>query len=196
MSPGRPEALNVALRVIESFERLGIDYHLGGSYASSIHGVPRQTQDVDLVAELTVAQAEALIEALTPEFYGDPEPARRAVEQLGSFDVLHLESGVKVDIFCRGDSAFDRSEFERASSTKVYGERPEVRIRVKSPEDTILRKLLWYRAGGHVSDRQWNDVLGCLGAQGGALDHDYLRQWSEEIGVSDLLEKAVREAPK
>ncbi len=196
MSPERPEALTVALLVIGIFEQLGIEYHVGGSYASSIHGVPRQTQNVDLVAALSDFHVEPLIEALTPEFYADEEPARRAIELRSSFNVLHLASGVKVDIFCRGNSAFDLSEFARASSTTIYGEGSEIRLRVKSAEDTILRKLLWFREGGETSERQWHDVLGCLNAQAGLLDSSYLNRWAMEIDVSDLLQKVLRETRK
>ena len=194
MTPERPEGLRVALRVIEIFEELGIDYHLGGSYASSIHGVPRQTQDVDLVAKLTSEQIEPLIAALRPEFYADSEPAHLALQRHSSFNLLHLASGVKVDIFCLGRSGFDRSEFERASHTRLYGAGSAVSIRVKSPEDTVLRKLQWYRLGGEHSDRQWTDVIGCLGAQTGALDLEYMRRWAAEIEVADLLEKAFDES--
>lgn len=188
MTPSQPEGLRVALRVIEIFESLGIAYHLGGSYASSIHGVPRQTQDVDLVADIGPEQIEPFIAALGADFYADAEPARRALAQRSSFNVLHLSSGVKVDVFCLGDSAFDRSEFERAELTPLYDEPPR-RIRVKTAEDTVLRKLEWYRIGGEISDRQWTDVIGCLRA--GPRDLDYMRRWARELDVADLLERAL-----
>jgi hypothetical protein len=188
LTPTHPEGLRVALRVIEIFETLGIQYHLGGSYASSIHGVPRQTQDVDLIAKLQPEQIVPLVSALGSDFYAEAEPARRALAQRSSFNVLHLASGVKVDIFCLGDSAFDRCEFERAELTRIYGDDP-VRIRVKTAEDIVLRKLEWYRLGGETSDRQWGDVIGCL--QAGARDLDYLRRWAQELGLSDLLEQAL-----
>jgi hypothetical protein len=177
--------------VIEILERLGVEYHLGGSYASSIHGVPRQTQDVDLVAKLLPGQIELLVEALGSDFYADSESARSAVAQRSTFNLLHLASGVKVDIFCFGDSAFDRSEFERAEPTRLYGD-DEVRIRVKTAEDIVLRKLQWYRLGGEISDRQWGDVVGCLEAA--ARDLSYLRHWARELGLADLLERALAAA--
>jgi hypothetical protein len=188
LTPSHPEGLRVALRVIEIFGNLGVEYHVGGSYASSIHGVPRQTQDVDLVAKLRPEQIEPLIVALGSEFYADAHSAHQALAQRSSFNLLHLASGVKVDIFCLGDSAFDRSEFARAEPTPLFGDDP-VRIRVKSAEDIVLRKLQWYRLGGEVSDRQWTDVVGCLRA--GKRDVDYLERWAAELGVADLLERAL-----
>jgi hypothetical protein len=85
LTPTHPEGLRVALRVIEIFETIGIEYHLGGSYASSIHGVPRQTQDVDLVAKLEPDQIAPLVNALGPDFYADGESARRALARRSSF---------------------------------------------------------------------------------------------------------------
>lgn len=58
---------------------------------------------------------------------------------------------------------------------------------VKSPEDTILRKLLWYRMGGEVSDRRWSDILGVVQVQGERLDRDYLAKWAPQLRVEDLL---------
>lgn len=98
---------------------------------------------------------------------------------------------MKVDIFCLGSSAFDRSEFERAAFVRIHGLDPEARIRVKSPEDTILRKLDWYRSGGGVSERQWSDVVGCLSAQEGSLDRAYLDRWAGELGLRELLRRAL-----
>jgi hypothetical protein len=71
------------------------------------------------------------------------------------------------------------------------GERP---VRVASPEDTVLRKLRWYRDGGEVSERQWLDIQGVLKVQAGTLDRGYLRQWAAPLGVADLLVEALRQA--
>ena len=58
-----------------------------------------------------------------------------------------------------------------------------------SPEDIILNKLEWYKAGNQVSERQWLDVLGVIKVQGDSLDLDYLKHWAKELDVLDLLEK-------
>jgi hypothetical protein len=64
---------------------------------------------------------------------------------------------------------------------------------VKAPEDTILRKMLWFREGGEVSDRQWRDILGVLRAQQGSLDLAYLRAWAVRLALTDLLGRATAE---
>lgn len=195
MTPADPESLSVALIVLDVLDRLGIEHHLGGSYASSIHGTPRQTQDVALVVDLEAATIEPLITALADDFYADDELARLAFARKGSFNVVHLSSGVKIDLFFRGKEPFDHSEFGRAQWLPVEGLSNSGRlVRVKTPEDIILRKLQWYRLGGESSDRQWADVLGCLEAQGAHLDRDYLEHWAREIEVIDLLQRAQAES--
>jgi hypothetical protein len=64
---------------------------------------------------------------------------------------------------------------------------------VKAPEDTILRKMLWFREGGEVSERQWRDILGVLRAQQGSLDLRYLHDWAVRLALTDLLERAKAE---
>ena len=62
---------------------------------------------------------------------------------------------------------------------------------VKSPEDTILRKLLWYRMGGEVSDRQWSDVEGIVASWGDDLDLGYLRGSAVELEITDLVDRVL-----
>ena len=106
MSPEHPEALLVALRVVEILERLGVPYHLGGSFASSIHGIPRQTQDIDVVVDLSVSKAAELCRLVEGEFYVAAETARRAVDHRSSFNLIHLRSAIKVDLFIKGRKPF------------------------------------------------------------------------------------------
>jgi hypothetical protein len=73
----------------------------------------------------------------------------------------------------------------------LEGTRP---FNMASPEGTILNKLEWYRMGGEVSDRQWNDILGVLKVQGTSLDMVYLQRWAANLNVTDLLERALVDA--
>ena len=190
MKPSDPEALRVAFRVLDILQRLGVSYHLGGSYASAVHGIPRQTHDVDLVVDLSAASATAVARGLEGEFYVDEQAAARAVSEHSSFNLVHLASGVKVDLFVKGPSAFDASEFHRSVVVRLGDDDPRD-VFVKSAEDTILRKLLWFRLGGEVSDRQWEDVRGIVNVQDTRLNVEYLTQWAEQLGIQDLLEKAL-----
>lgn len=190
MSAELPEALRVALRVIDVLDEICVRYHVGGSYASSIHGIPRQTQDIDLVVELSPESARPLASKLGDEFYVDEESVRRAARDKTSVNVIHLDSGIKVDLFVRGDSAFDLEEFRRHRRELILAE-PERYVYVKTAEDILLRKLSWYRMGGEASDRQWNDVLGIVRVHGETLDRGYVARWARELGVEDLLERLL-----
>ena len=184
------EPVAVTLSVIEALEALDVPYLIGGSLASAIHGVARATVDTDLVADLRPEHAAPLAQALSDAFYVDVESIQDAIRRRSSFNVIHLETMFKVDVFARKRRPFDRAQFERRAA-QVVATDPERTAYVASPEDTVLTKLEWYRMGGEVSDRQWRDVLGVLKVQGERLDPAYLRWWATALEVADLLEKAL-----
>ena len=187
-----PPSLSVVLHVIDILDELQVRHHLGGSFASAIHGVPRQTMDADLVVDLHPGTVVGLIDRLRDQFYVDLDVAKEAVVRHGSFNAIHLDSGFKIDFFIKGTGEFDEIELERSESTQISAD-PSRSAMVKTAEDTILRKLQWYRSGGEVSDRQWRDVLGVLTTMGGSLDRRYLGRWATKLSVSDLLERAKAE---
>lgn len=187
------ESTRITLQVTQTLEEIGIPYAVGGSLASSLHGVMRSTLDVDIVADMRVEHIPLLIAALSKDFYADDEMMRSAIEHSGSFNLIHYETAFKVDIFIRKPRAFDQMQLERRQ-TSVIATDPEASIYVTSPEDTLLAKLEWYRMGGEVSDRQWRDILGVMKTRAGELDLDYLRKWANELKVSDLLERALKES--
>jgi hypothetical protein len=187
------ESTRVTLLVTQTLERLGIPYAVGGSLASSLHGVMRSTLDVDIVADMRVEHIQPLFAALSKEFYADDEMMKDAIEHHSSFNLIHYETAFKVDIFIRKTRLFDQIQLERRRSSVIATD-PEESIYITSPEDTILSKLEWYRMGGEVSDRQWRDILGVLKTQAGGLDLDYLRKWAIELKVADLLDRALKES--
>lgn len=187
------EATRITLLVTQTLERLGIPYAVGGSLASSLHGVMRSTLDVDIVADMRVEHIQLLVSALSKEFYADDEMMKSAIEHHSSFNLIHYETAFKVDIFIRKLRPFDQMQLDRRR-TSVIATDPERSIYVTSPEDTILAKLEWYRMGGEVSDRQWRDILGVLKTRAGELELDYMHKWAGELKVMDLLERALKEA--
>jgi hypothetical protein len=187
------EPIAVTTLVTAALETLGVTYAIGGSLASAVHGVMRATMDADLVADLRMKHIEPLAYALGDAFYADVEMMREAVRHHSSFNVIHLDTMFKVDVFVAKPREFDRSQLARRQSC-VLSEDPPRRAYITSAEDIVLAKLEWYHIGGHTSDRQWRDILGVMKVQKDRLDHDYLRRMATTLGVSDLLEKALDEA--
>lgn len=187
-------ALAITLEVVQALEALGVPYLLGGSLAVSFYGIPRATRDADLVADLESPQVHALAVALKDRFYLDEERMLDAIRRHSSFNLIHLGSGLKVDIFVPGDEAFTRSEMSRRRSLALPMEEAASSLQVSSPEDLVIQKLRWFRLGGGVSEQQWSDLLGVLKVQRSKLDADYLARWSAQLGVEDLLAKALGEA--
>lgn len=184
------DALSTLLQLLNE---QGIRYFAVGSVASSIHGLPRFTHDVDLVVEIAEVQLDAIGHGLRDEFYLDIDEARRSVRASRAFNLIHLATASKIDIFPLRSNDFHRSELARSAFQEwvIPGE-GTVRLPVASAEDTILSKLAWYRDGGCVSDRQWSDVLGILA--GKPRDVSYLKEWAARLGVADLLERLIEEA--
>jgi len=186
-----PEQIAVTMLVADALEALGVPYAIGGSFASALHGVMRATMDVDLVADLQQEDVAPFVQALGEAFYADAQMAREAIAQHRSFNLIHLDTMFKVDVFVARPRDFDRAQLARRE-LYLLSEDPERRAYVASAEDTVLAKLEWYRMGGEVSNRQWRDALSVLKVQGQRLDRVYMRQMAVELGVRDLLESAFK----
>jgi hypothetical protein len=184
-------------KVIEAFDRLEIPYLVGGSVASSVHGIARPTLDADFVAAIREDQIEDFAAELKSDFYADPEMMRQALKHHRCFNLIHYDSSFKYDVFPMSENAFDRSQLGRREydRTTAFGDEA-IECAVASAEDTILAKLRWYRAGGEESERQWNDLRGILMVRREQLDLDYLRIWAPRLGIADLLEKLLNEFSK
>ncbi len=174
-------------------EQQTINYVLVGSLASSFHGMYRSTADIDLVADVKPAQVIPLLKALQDNFYVDELAMREAIDRRQSFNAIHFDSVFKVDIFIPKSDPFSRNQLERRELRQIAPDVDQM-IYVATVEDTILAKLRWFHSGGGVSNTQWTDVVGMIGASAARLDLAYLDQWADTLGVSVLLKKAFDEA--
>jgi hypothetical protein len=187
-----PDVIVALKPVQEAFVKLNISYYIGGSVASSIYGLARTTMDIDLVAEIQVQQVPRLVNLLKATYYIDGDMITSAIQRRASFNLIHLETMIKVDIFVLRLEKYAQSALLRRRQDTL-DESTDL-FYVATAEDTILAKLEWYRLGGETSERQWRDVLGVLKVQEWRLDLAYMREWAQELKVSDLLEKAIQEA--
>jgi len=177
--------------LLSALERAGIRHAIGGSLASSAHGAFRATLDADLVAAISMHHVRPLCAALGRGWYADAAMIEDALCCGRSFNLIHIGSAFKFDIFPATDP-FRHSQLERAQSTELPASVP-ISCPVTTAEDILLAKLRWYRDGGEVSERQWNDIGGLLAANA-EFDWEYVTAWAARLGVSDLLDRARREA--
>jgi hypothetical protein len=186
------EPIEITLKVTGVLEKLGIPYVIGGSLASTLHGMVRTTQDSDIITEMRPGHIPAFIAALQDEFFIDEEMIADSIQHNSSFNIIHRDSMFKVDVFIPRASPFQQSQLARAQR-QTFELESQVSANFASAEDTILSKLEWYRMGGETSERQWRDILGVLKTRAGELDVEYMRRWANELKVIDLLERAFKE---
>lgn len=175
-------------------ERLQIPFAVGGSFASGARGVPRQTNDIDVLVDLTRKLRDPFIEAVQAEFEVTPEDMDMALDgrdPMRSFQLFHRQELFKVDVFLGRFPDLAESELRRASRIELL---PGIWAPCLSQEDIVIEKLLWYELGNRVSDRQWNDLVGVIEVQGQDFDRAYVREWGAKLGVSELVEEAFGEA--
>lgn len=185
--------LDALLPLADAFEACGVSYYIGGSVARSAHGVPRTTLDVDVIADLRIDQVAPLVAQIQGSYFVQADDALDAIIHRTSFNVVHLGSMVKVDVFLAPDRPCDRTKAQRVQRGQITATDPRP-FPLTSPEDIVVQKLEWYALGGEVSERQWTDVQGVLKVQGAALDLAYMRHWATALGTADVLERALHAA--
>jgi hypothetical protein len=177
--------------VVEALEELGVRYRVGGSVASSALGVPRSTLDVDIACELGLAHVARFVARLSDRYYIDADMISDAIRRRATFNLVHLATMLKVDVFIRKGRAFDVQSFERVVRKPLDVAEGARSFDLTTAEDIILHKLDWYRLGSEISERQWLDLVGVLKVQENAIDVAYLRHWASQLAVAELLERAL-----
>jgi hypothetical protein len=168
-------------RIVDRLDGAGVAHMLAGSVASSVHGEPRTTHDVDIVIEANRASLVTFLRALpAEEYYVDEDVALEALRTRSQFNVIDLSTGWKVDLIIRRDRPFSVEEFQRRRGATLFG----VAVQVASPEDTIIAKLEWARDS--QSERQLRDIAGILRVSGETIDREYLQRWIEDLGLAEI----------
>jgi hypothetical protein len=162
---------------------------LTGSFASSYHGAPRATQDIDLVIAPTIDQVRSFVGLLPKaDYYVNENAAIEAVRSEGQFNVIDLATGWKIDLIVRRSRAFSREEFERRAKGEIGG----VPLEVVTVEDLIIAKLEWAKLGG--SERQLEDAAAVLFTQAQVIDAAYVEKWVSVLGLEEQWNAAQRRA--
>lgn len=177
--------------VVSAFNKLGVPHCVGGSIASAFHGAVRSTMDVDLLCELQEDQIADFLTCFDQDFYVSESAVRDAVLRNLCFNLIHLPTSFKVDVFISPGRDFDQTRIRRATMEKL-GEDPSVMVPMTTAEDSIISKLEWYRKSDETSERQWDDVSRLMQLLGSSADLDYLRKAAEATGVEDLLDRLVK----
>ena len=190
---GETRHIEVAERLVDVLDKLGIAYAIGGSIASSAHGTMRFTQDADIMVQPFSHVADRFFALVKDAFYISERAMQQALASFGSFNVVHFDTSFKIDIFVQGPGEFEQRVLARRTVARLSdaGHRD---LCIVSAEDIILLKLRWFKEAGGTSQRQWDDVLGVLAVQGESLDFEYLTDSATELGLKELLERARAEA--
>jgi hypothetical protein len=176
-------------RVLQALESAGVPYMLTGSFASSFHGAPRTTQDVDIVIAPTLGSLQKLISAFPEEqYYVSREAALQAYGSESLFNVIDLDSGWKIDFIVRKSRPFSIEEFGRRREADLMG----TTLYIASAEDVLLSKLEWAKMAG--SERQIRDVAGILRTQGTDIDTQYVERWVDALQLRGEWDRARAEA--
>lgn len=182
-----PETLELLRFAVEKLESLKIRYFITGSVAAMFVGKPRMTNDIDIVVELESNQVHGIEDAFAqPRFYFSDVAALAAARNGGMFNVVEVETGLKIDFIVPVKSEWSEVQFQRAKPGAFDADASGEFV---STEDLILNKLLFYRDGG--SEKHLRDIAGVLGVQGGAVDRGYIADWAGKHGVLEVWEQVI-----
>jgi hypothetical protein len=171
-------------------DEVGVPYAITGSIASSIHGQPYASQDVDICLKMSADAGAKLAQKVAPRFYASSDAIMEAIRSRGMANLVDTASALKVDLSCLPDTPYFDQVLARRS--KVEFEPGGPAFWLVSAEDVVLMKLLWRRES--LSTKQWSNALSVVQVQGMQLDWPYLRRWSAELGIDDDLRKLQQEA--
>ena len=179
MSPAELDPLQLMQRVAAFLERHGIRYRVVGSLASMAYGEPRFTNDIDILADVRQEHAGAFLDEFPPpEHFLSAAAMQSAIRQPGQFNIIHIPSGLKVDVIVLKPDEYSRTEIDRGRRLVSPG---EFDVWFAAPEDVILNKLRYYRERG--SEKHLRDIASMLMIQGTAIDRPYIASWAARLGV-------------
>lgn len=176
--------IDIVRDISHKFEQAGIPFMLTGSMAMNYYAQPRMTRDIDVVAAIEAKDVEAFLRLFGGDYYVSAESVRESVAHESMFNLIHLESVIKVDCIVRKNSEYRRTEFARRQPIKVL----DFTTWIVSKEDLIISKLFW--AKDSHSELQLRDVQNLLAT---GFDAAYLHRWTPALELDKLLQECLHD---
>jgi len=171
-------------RIVAALDTAGVPHMVVGSFASTFHGVPRATHDIDIVVDIDRMMLDRLLAALPGEiYYVDHDTAREALARRTQFNVIDMATGWKADLIVRKARPYSVEELARRQPAVLMG----VATFVASAEDSILSKLEWSKLAN--SERQLDDAAGIVKTRRDALDTRYIERWVDALDLRSQWER-------
>lgn len=165
-----------------AFDAAGIEWMIVGGVASIVYGEPRLTQDIDVVATISPTQADRLVAQFPPsDFYCAPSEViaeEAAREVFGHFNILHLETGARADVYLAGVDPLARRGLDERRLINLFGRE----VPLAPPEYVILHKLRFRQLG--AGERHLRDVRAMLRVLGDSVDRVALARDVEAFGLT------------
>ncbi|HVA50539.1 MAG TPA: hypothetical protein VNH11_29610 [Pirellulales bacterium] len=175
--------------VVDALDALGVEYMLVGSLSSNFYGIPRLTEDADIVVELGKVSLHDLMQRLGPEFRLEPQASFDTITMTTRHILRVPSSGFTIELFQLSDNDHDQERFRRRGPVSLFGRT----IAIPTAEDVIVTKLYWALTRRHPKDRE--DVRDVIAVQNEKLDWDYIHSWADRHGTRALLDEIRREIP-
>ncbi len=176
--------IDIVRDISQKFEQGGISFMLTGSIAMNFYAQPRMTRDIDVVVEIGAEDVNPILGLFGSDYYVSAESVRESIACESMFNIIHLESVIKVDCIVRKKSEYRRTEFERRQRIRVS----DFYTWIVTKEDLIISKLFW--AKDSHSEVQLGDVKKLLAT---GFDAPYLEKWTKELGVANLWQECLHD---
>lgn len=177
----------ILVAMLDALHALGIAHMLTGSLASNLYGMPRSTQDADLVVQLSGDMIGAIAGKLPPSIRLDPQASFETVTGTTRYVFEPADRKYRIELFLLSDDPHDRTRFSRRRRCLVLGRETWV----PTPEDVIIAKLRWFHRSRRPKDLE--DIKNVLNIQHNTLDWSYLQQWCQTHGTLELLRQLRQE---
>jgi hypothetical protein len=165
-------------KIVSELDATSIPYMVTGSFASSIHGEPRASKDIDIVVAPTRDQLLDFVRRFpADQYYADEQDAIDSLARGDMFNIVDFASGWKVDLIFLKQRPFSQTEFGRRKHENLAG----LTLSVATAEDILIAKLEWAKMG--ESRRQLDDAASIIRVRGDLLDRNYIEKWVKELGL-------------